>query len=84
MPDLVGLEVHALAIDSHDRVYAAVLPDAKVYRIDEKGKPELFFDAKCKYIWSMAFDRSGTLYVATGDAGVIYRVGPRRQGIQVL
>jgi hypothetical protein len=28
--ELTGLEVHALAIDSQDRIYAAVLPDAKV------------------------------------------------------
>jgi hypothetical protein len=78
--DLVGLEVHAIAVDSQDRVYAAVLPDAKIYRIDSKGKPELFFDAKCKYIWSMAFDHSGALYVATGDAGIIYKVTPDGKG----
>ena len=51
-----SLKIHALAIDSHDRLYAAVLPDAKIYRI-EKGKPELFFDAKCKYIWAMTFEQ---------------------------
>ena len=44
--ELTGLEVHALAIDSQDRLYAAVLPDAKIYRIDASGKPQLFFDAK--------------------------------------
>ena len=27
---LTGLEVHALAIDKNDRLYAAVLPDAKI------------------------------------------------------
>jgi len=69
-----GLEVHALAIDKEDRVYAAVLPDAKVYRIDATGKAQLFFDPKCKYIWAMAFDKSGNLFVATGDSGLIYKV----------
>jgi len=73
--EIAGLEIHALAIDSHDRVYAAVLPDAKIYRI-ENGKPQLFFDAKCKYIWAMTFDKSGNLFVATGDAGLIYKVAP--------
>ena len=77
--EIPSLEVHALAIDSHDRVYAAVLPDAKIYRI-EKGKPEVFFDAKCKYIWSMAFDKTGNLFVATGDAGLIYKVTPDGTG----
>ncbi|MGI8961358.1 MAG: hypothetical protein ACR2IV_16665 [Bryobacteraceae bacterium] len=78
--ELTGLEVHALAIDSRDRVYAAVLPDAKIYRIDESGKPQLFFDAKCKYIWAMAFNRSGDLFIATGDSGLIYRVTPDGKG----
>jgi hypothetical protein len=77
--EIPSLEVHALAIDSHDRVYAAVLPDAKIFRI-EKGKPELFFDAKCKYIWSMAFDKTGNLFVATGDAGLIYKIAPDGSG----
>ncbi len=72
--EVPGLEVHALAIDSEDRVYAAVLPDAKIYRIDKNGKAQLFFDPKCKYIWSMAFDHDGNLFVATGDTGVIYKV----------
>lgn len=78
--ELTGLEVHALAVDSQDRLYAAVLPDAKIYRIDKTGKPQLFFDPKCKYIWSMVFDRSGDLFVATGDSGLIYRVTPGGQG----
>jgi sugar lactone lactonase YvrE len=77
--EIPSLEVHALAIDSHDRVYAAVLPDAKIYRIED-GKPKLFFDAKCKYIWALAFDKSGNLFVATGDAGLIYKVSPDGNG----
>jgi hypothetical protein len=78
--ELTGLEVHALAIDSQNRIYAAVLPDAKIYRIDKSGKPQLFFDAKCKYIWAMAFNRSGDLFIATGDSGIIYRVTPDGKG----
>src|SRR5581483_10704493 len=74
LAELTGLEIHALAVDKQDRVYAAVLPDAKIYRIDSTGKSQLFFDPKCKYIWSMAFDKAGDLFVATGDAGLIYKV----------
>src|SRR4051812_16380744 len=55
--EVTGLEIHSLAVDAQDRVYAAVLPDAKIYRIDAAGKPQLFFDPKCKYVWAMAFDR---------------------------
>jgi len=80
LAEITGLEIHALAVDSEDRVYAAVLPDAKIYRIDKAGKPQLFFDPKCKYIWSMVFDRAGNLFVATGDSGLIYRVTPDGKG----
>lgn len=78
--ELPGLEIHALAVDAEDRLYAAVLPDAKIYRIDKSGKPQLFFNPNCKYIWAMAFDRSGNLFVATGDSGVIYKVTPDGHG----
>src|ERR1700751_712014 len=40
LAELTGLEVHALTVDAQDRVYAAVLPDAKIYRIDKSGKPQ--------------------------------------------
>ncbi len=82
LAEISGLEIHALAVDSTDRVYAAVLPDAKIYRIDKSGKSELFFDPKCKYIWGMAFDRSGNLFAATGDAGLIYKVSPDGKGVE--
>ena len=82
LAELNGLEIHALAVDSQDRIYAAVLPDAKIYRIDANGKPELFFDPKCKYIWAMTFDHSGNLFVATGDTGLIYKVTPDGKGVK--
>ncbi len=34
----------------------------------------VFFDPKTKYIWDMAQDAEGRLYVATGDRGEIFRV----------
>ncbi len=78
--ELTGLEVHVLAVDSQDNIYAAVLPDSKIYRIDKAGKAQLFFDPKCKYVWSMVFDHAGNLFVATGDAGLIYKVAPDGRG----
>ncbi|MFL6415788.1 MAG: hypothetical protein ACJ74Y_08980 [Bryobacteraceae bacterium] len=80
LAEVPGLEIHALAVDAQDRLYAAVLPDAKVYRIDSAGKPQLFFDPKAKYVWAMHFDREGNLFLATGDAGIIYRVTPDGKG----
>ncbi len=74
------LEVHAVAVDKKDRVYAATSPDGKVYRVSQDGKSEVFFDPKAKYIWGMAFNGKGDLFVATGDRGEIYRVSPDGKG----
>jgi sugar lactone lactonase YvrE len=80
LAQLDELEVHAIAIDRNDRVYAGTAPDGKVYRLTSTGKPEVFFDPKAKYIWGMAFDSQGDLFVATGDRGEIYRVTPDGKG----
>jgi len=72
--ELDGLEIHALAVDAKDQVYAATDPDGKVYRIAPDGKARTFYDPHQKYIWAMAFNSKGDLFVATGDQGEIHRV----------
>ena len=72
--EMDALEIHAVAIDAHDRVCFATSPDGKVYRLGANAKPEVFYDPKTKYIWALAFDGKGDLYVATGDHGEIHRV----------
>jgi len=78
--EVEGLEVHALAIDKQDRVYAATTPDAKIWRIGSDGKPDLFHDPKSKYVWALAFNSKGELFAATGDQGEVIRVTPDGQG----
>ncbi len=79
LAEVEGLEIHAIAVDARDRVYAATAPDGKVYRI-VNGKAELFYDPHSKYIWAMAFSKTGDLYVATGDRGYIHKVTPDGKG----
>jgi hypothetical protein len=79
LAEVEGLEIHALAVDRQDRVYAATSPDGKVWRITA-GSPELFYDPQAKYIWAMAFNPAGDLIVATGDQGEIHAVSPGKQG----
>jgi len=78
--ELDGLEIHALALDANDTLYAATDPDGKVYKIASDGKPRLFYDPHQKYIWAMAFNSKGDLFVATGDQGEIHRVSPSGTG----
>src|SRR6266478_4416829 len=78
--ELEGLEIHAIAVDSNNDVYAATDPDGKIYKISSDGKPHLFYDPHQKYIWSMAFNSKGDLFVATGDQGEIHRVARDGKG----
>jgi hypothetical protein len=79
-----ALEIHAIAVDSKDRVYFGTAPDGKVYRVTGNGKPEVFYDPKAKYIWALAFNSKGDLLVATGGVpngqGEIHKVTPDGKG----
>ena len=48
-------------------------PAAKL-PVDSSYISSVFFDPKTKYIWDLAEDTQGRLYVATGDQGQIFRV----------
>ena len=37
-------------------------------------------DGKSHYIWDLAFDAAGRLYIATGGPGAVYRVDPAKPG----
>ena len=42
--------------------------------VDKSYTASVFYDPKTKYIWNLAEDNDGRLYIATGDHGEIYRV----------
>ena len=42
--------------------------------LDPDYTSSVYFDPKTKYIWALALDSDGRLYVATGDHGEIFRV----------
>jgi hypothetical protein len=56
--------------------------NAKTAEKGEKSKTEtgwtssVYFDPQTKYIWALALDPAGNLFVATGDHGQIFRVSP--------
>jgi hypothetical protein len=49
-------------------------PDENSVANDTGYTSTLFYDPKQKYIWALALDDTGRLYVATGDHGEIHRV----------
>ena len=42
--------------------------------VDTSYSASVFFDPKTKYIWTMALDRQGDIFIGTGDRGEIFRV----------
>jgi sugar lactone lactonase YvrE len=44
---------------------------------DPSWSSSVYFEPGTKYIWDLALDKSGNLYVATGDHGEIFRVTPK-------
>jgi hypothetical protein len=84
------MSVQAVAVGSDGSIYAATLPNGKVYRIPagstdlDAEKATVVFDpaklggvkpdAAPKYIWDLVFGPDGALYVATGGPAAVYRV----------
>ncbi len=54
----------------------AVFDAAAFDESDSKDKA----DKRPHYIWEMAFDKAGRLYIATGGPGAVYRVDVSKQG----
>ena len=75
------LEIHALAVDSKDQLYAATSPDGKVYRVDserQRAKNSTRRNRNTSGPWSSM--PADNLYVATGDKGEVYKVTPDGKG----
>lgn len=84
------LSVQAIAVGPDGSVYAATLPNGRVYRIPanatnlDTDKAAVVFDAAKldaakpdagpKYIWDLKFGPDGALYIATGGPAAVYRV----------
>jgi sugar lactone lactonase YvrE len=72
-------EIFAVTVDTKGVVYAGSSPDGKVYRI-ENGKATEYFSPGAKYIWALKVGSDGSLFVATGDQGKIFRVTAAGRG----
>ncbi len=54
-------------------------PPASV-AVDSSYSASVVFDPKTKYIWALALDRQGQLYIGTGDRGEIFRIDRNGNG----
>ncbi|MGA8273168.1 MAG: hypothetical protein WB919_16520 [Candidatus Sulfotelmatobacter sp.] len=60
-----------------DSAQAASDKDSSKPSVDPSWSSSVYFEPGTKYIWDLALDKSGNLYVATGDHGEIFRVTPK-------
>ncbi len=85
------LSVQAVRVGPDGDIYAATLPSGKVYRLEPDAKDLTEADAKVvfdpattaekpKYVWDLAFDAQGRLYIATGGPAAVYRVDTTSTG----
>jgi hypothetical protein len=77
-----SIAVTALTLDSRGNLYAATMPDGKIYKIStgNKGagtKPE---EAYCRlrapYIWSLITDKKDQIFAGTGPDGKVFHISP--------
>ncbi len=66
--------------DEKPAATAEAAPDNTKVPADPNYTSSVFFDPKTKYIWALALDKEGRLYVGTGDRGEIFRVEKAGQG----
>jgi hypothetical protein len=72
--------VWQLAFDPKTKsLFAATGPEGKLFRIDQQGKAQVYFDAPEQHLMSVAVAPDGTVYAGTSDKAKLYRIsGPGR------
>ena len=78
---LAGAEhVWQVAFDPKTKsLFAATGPEGKLFRIDEQGTAQVYFDAPEEHLMSVAVGPDGTVYAGASDKAKLYRItGPGR------
>jgi sugar lactone lactonase YvrE len=78
---LPGVEhVWQLAFDPKTKsLFAATGPEGKLFRIDQAGAAQVYFDAPEQHLMSVAVAPDGTVYAGASEKAKLYRVtGPGR------
>jgi len=74
----LNLHIFALAADIKGRLLAAISgAECKLLRFDGKKQDVIFESETEKYIFAIAVDQSGNIFLGTGPNGKIYMLDPR-------
>ena len=76
-------DVWGLAFDPKAKaLYAATGPEGKLFRVDQGGKEQVFFDSEESHLMSVAVDETGTVFTGSSGKGLLYKVtGPGRASV---
>src|SRR5262249_45420635 len=68
-------DIWSLVYDEKNKVvYAATGPEGKIFRIDQNGKEQVYFDSDEAHIWSLALASDGTLYAGSNGKALLYKI----------
>ena len=74
---LTNEHIFALAFDGGERLLAGISGDkARLLRFDANGFQSIFEPNDAKYIFAIAVDELGNIYLGTGPKGKVYRLNP--------
>jgi hypothetical protein len=73
-------DIWSLAYDAKAKaLYAATGPEGKLFRIDEQGKEQVYFDSDEAHLMSVAVGEDGSVYTGSNGKALLYKVsGPGR------
>ncbi|MFO0756602.1 MAG: hypothetical protein U0359_08935 [Byssovorax sp.] len=76
-------DIWSLAYDAKNKaLYAATGPEGKLFRIDQQGKAEVFFDSDEPHLTSVAVADDGTVYTGSNGKALLYKLtGPGRASV---
>ena len=81
-PGKAADSAHTVAEGAAAQEGAKAGPNADKPRVavDSSYTATVFYEPKTKYIWSLAIDKQGRLYIGSGDQGEIFRVDANGNG----
>ncbi|MCP4452408.1 MAG: hypothetical protein GY809_13175, partial [Planctomycetes bacterium] len=83
--ELTNEHVFALAVDMAGRLLAGFSgPECQLCRFSTSGMEVIFKPKDANYIFSVALDAAGNIYVATGPQGKVYRLDPMGKTAQLV
>ncbi len=83
--ELTHEHVFALAVDMAGRLLAGFSgPECQLCRFSTGGMEVIFKPKDASYIFSVALDSAGNIYVATGPKGKVYRLDPMGKTAQLV